>query len=601
MLRAAVPHDLRRELGLPDACFADSGQGERVQGAGWKQSMGSLGDMEHAFPQVRFPVSSFQRVPEEPCFLTGMTDGDRGMLKGTVNGMGDGKALDNRNGVDTTNHACSFHKGKNIESMFTEILQKAKLLREGNAAKWDRTWGLGSIMSQPPRNVYQKAFGDMHDLVMQHDSLPVALGLWELCRHKGTLMGIVVADLDRIDKHHHPVKGQQGHHGRSSQRREVAVDHVVGAYSLGEMMNGEWYEVDKGTNSSANNIEARVNAALKRALGHAMQLDDLLPALSEAFTDVGLKCCGELQYSFFPDFFGQCTGTTHRKKSGRYHHAKTGRDFRIYFLNGKDAAVAHRACLRSGEPTPRYHHVSGEGTGAVYVVASDRTFVVAKKMVERHAAKQTGVRPAGVLSFDKAVSTLREGWESYMKNPQEYADKLRADARLWTVETAREHLQDDHAFTKTGKHGTWGSRGPTEAQVHVIVEADVVFNAQAFYRIVPRQHYSHTDSKPYLQEQWRDYCAEDPWCTDVGFFECQHCSQYSKTGYCEHVAAVTMIEEILPGVPRCLMLKGVGTTGRNDRGATKCDRYNEPIPADSPDRLRWSAQKMNRKHRGTHQ
>ena len=557
--------------------------------------------MEHAFPQVKYPVSSFQRVPEEPCFLTGMTDGDRAMFPGTAKGMGDGKALDNRNGVGTTNDACSFHKGKNIEGMFTDIIQKAKLLREGDAAKWDRTWGLGSIMSQPPRNVYQKAFGDMHDLVMQHDSLPVALGLWELCRQKGTLMGIVVDQLDHLDLHHHPVNGRQGHHGRSMQRREVAVDHVVGAYSLGDMMNGEWYEVDKGTNSSANNIEARVNAALKRALGHAMRLDDLLPALSDAFTDVGLKCCGELQYSFFPDFFGQCPGTTHRKKSGRFNHAKTGRDFRNYFKNGEEAAVEHRGYLRRGEPTPRFHHVSGKGTAAVYVVASDRTMVVAKKMVDRHAAKQTGKKHARVLSFHEAVSTLRDGWEAYMKNPQGYAAKLAADARLWTVDTAREHLQDDHAFTPTGRHGTWGSLGPTDAQVHVIVEADIVYNAQAFYRVVPRQHLSQSDSKPYLQEQWRDYSSDDPWCTDVGFFECQHCSQYSKTGYCEHVAAVTMIEEILPGVPRCMQLKGVGTTGRNDKGATKCNRYHQEVAPDSPEKMRWSAQALNRKHKNTRQ
>ena len=261
MQQASIPHNIKRELGLTALCFADSGRGQEMKPAGWEQPMGPLGDMVHAFPSVRYEVSSFQRIPAEPCYLTGMTDGDRAMMQGTANGMGNGKALDNRNGVPTTNDACSFHKGKNIETMFTDIISKAKLLREGDAVKWDRMWGLGSIMSQQPRNVFQKHFGDLLDVVMQHDSKPVALGMWALCRQKGSLMGILVTQFDHLDTHHHPVTGCKGHHGRSSQRREVAADHVVGAHSLGDLMNGEYYEVDKGTPSSANNLEARINAA----------------------------------------------------------------------------------------------------------------------------------------------------------------------------------------------------------------------------------------------------------------------------------------------------------------------------------------------------
>jgi len=174
------------------------------QAEGWKEPLGTLGDMVHAFPKVTHAVSTFQRNLEEPSYLTAMTDGDRGMLNGMAKGLGGGHALDNRNGVATSNDACSFHKGKNIEGMFTDIISKAKQLRSADAARWDRTWGLGSIMSQAPRNVYQKEFGDLHDVVMQHDSLPVALGVWTLCRQKGKHMGILVGDLDRLDVHHHP-------------------------------------------------------------------------------------------------------------------------------------------------------------------------------------------------------------------------------------------------------------------------------------------------------------------------------------------------------------------------------------------------------------
>ena len=571
------------------------------QAEGWKEPLGTLGDMVHAFPKVTYEVSSFQRNLEEPCYLTAMTDGDQGMLQGTARALGGGHALDNRNGVATTNDACSFHKGKNIEGMFTDIISKAKQLRSADEARWDRIWGLGSMMSQAPRNVYQKEYGDLFDVVMQHDSLPVALGVWSLCRQKGKLMGILVGDLDHLDVHHHPVHGRQGHHGRSSQRREVAADHVVGAYSLGEMMNGEWYEVDKGTNSSANNLEARVNAALKRALGHAMNIDDLLPALSEGFTDVSMKCCGELQYSFFPDFFGQCPGTSHRKKSGRCGHAKTGREFRKYFQDAHAAALAHMNNLDRGLPTPVYHKVRGKGTEAVYVVASERTMAVARAMVARKSENMVGQRQVETNTLEDAVTTLRQSWEVYMQDPKVYAEKLAAEARTWHVKQAREHLLNNDAFGPTGRHGKWAPKGPTEAQVHVIVEADILYNAQAFYRVVPRPHLTHAEAQPYLQEQWRDYCASDPWCTDLGFFECQHCSQFSKTGYCEHVAAITLIEEILPGLPRCMQLKGVGLTGRDRTGGTKSDRYNEDVPQESPDKMRWSAQNKNRQWHKTHQ
>ena len=596
MLRSAVSHNIRLELGLPDVCFADSGQGRELEEAGWTKAVGSLGDMVHAFPRVKFDVSSFQRIPEEPCFLTGMTDGDRPMFQGVVNGLGDGLAQDNRNGIPTTNNACSFHKGKNIEGMFTDILTRAKMLRSLNEAEWDRTWGLGSILSNAPRNIYQQEFGGLFDVVMQHDSLPVTLGVWELYREKGTHMGLAMSALDHLDLHHHPVNGRQGHHGRSSQRREVALGHVVGEYSLGGFSNGEWYEVDKGTTSSANSLEARINAALKRLLGHAMRLDDLLPALSEGFSEVCLKCCGELQYSCFPDFLGQCPGTTHKKKSGRAGSTKTGRDFRTYFHSAEADALDHRERLSRGEPTPTYHLVSGSGRNSVYVVASERTIKVAKAMVDRNAAKPLNRRLRGMATVDAAVATLRCSWESYMKNPQVYADKLAAEARTWRVGQARDHLLDDQAFGPSSRYGAWGPLGPTPAQVHVIVEADVLYNAQAFYRIVPRAHYTAEEAKPYLQEQWRDYSANDPWCTDLGFFECQHCSQFSKTGYCQHVAAVTMIENILPGVPRCMLRKGVGsnTWNAHAKGPTRSNKYNTEVTVDSPERMRWSAQQRNR-------
>jgi hypothetical protein len=135
-----------------------------------------------------------------------------------------------------------------------------------------------------------------------------------------------------------------------------------------------------------------------------------------------------------------------------------------------------------------YHNVRGKGKAAACVVASERTMAVARAMVARKAANMDGQRQVETNTLEAAVTTLRQSWEVYMQDPKVYAEKLAAEARTWHVKQAREHLLDNDAFGPSGRHGKWASQGPTEAQVHVIVEADILYNAQAFYRVVPRPH-----------------------------------------------------------------------------------------------------------------
>ena len=264
------------------------------------------------------------------------------------------------------------------------------------------------------------------------------------------------------------------------------------------------------------------------------------------------------------------------------------------FRSAWDAATDHRRLVAAGEPTPVYHRVGNKtGKDAEYIVATQKTMDVGHTMVARHAAKAVpGARP---LTIEKAVDLLRSSWEAYIVDPVKYATDLATDAKTWSADQARDHVQDDKLFRRKSRHGVWKDQAPTTAQVAVVVEADILFNSHAFHRLVPRAHLTHKESQPFLQEEWRYYTRLDKWNTDIGFFTCLHCNQYSKTRYCTHVAAVTMIEAILPGIPGCMQTKGVGNTGNNDQSPGQKTKYGVDKPTDSPVKMRNSSQARNRK------
>ena len=112
------------------------------------------------------------------------------------------------------------------------------------------------------------------------------------------------------------------------------------------------------------------------------------------------------------------------------------------------------------------------------------------------------------------------------------------------------------------------------------------FNNQAFRRIIPRAFLSRAASDTHVREPWRKQLLTDPWRTDLGFFECLHCNQYSKTKYCVHVAAVTMIEEVLAGVPGCMDPNGVGTRGNHHYRTPQglADKHVAKVAMSSPEK-----------------
>jgi hypothetical protein len=351
--------------------------------------------------------------------------------------------------------------------------------------------------------------------------------------------------------------------------------------------------------SSANNLEARINKSLKKLLKSSMRMEDFFPEVTSAFSDLTTQCAQHLQYPILPDFFGLCASTAHCGKAGRVGNEATGRNFSAMFRSAMAAATNHRRLVAAGEPTPVHHRVGNkEEKDAEYIVATQKTMDVGLTMVARHAAKAvTGTQP---LTIEKAVDLLRSSWGAYIVDPVKHATDLASDAKTWSADQARDHVQDDKLFRRGSRHGVWKDQAPTIAQVAVVVEADTLFNAHAFHRVVPRPHLTHEESKPFLQEEWRYYTRLDKWNTDIGFFTCLHCNQCSKTRYCTHVAAVTMIEAILPGIPGTMDKKGVGNTGNNDQSPGLKSKHAKDLELGSPVKMRNSSQAKCRNKRKHH-
>ena len=605
LARASPPYDIRRELGLPllQCCDDEEDKGMVCQEAMWEEEFPGVGMMCHAVPQVKFKAPSFKRDLEDRNYLTGVTDGDQSMWTGTLAGMGDGLALQNRSGVLQANDACSFHKGKSIKLIFLRILKDAKLLRSQDETKWDREHGMGYLFNTGKGDtrtaidrVFQAECGDLLDGCMQHDCLPVVQCLWDHLRAKSALMGVSKAEFDRLSKNHHPVTGNKGHHGRATQTHELALYANAVRSVIETEVNGVRYGQEKGKVSSANNLEGRINKSLKKLLKSSMRMEDFFPVVVAAFSGLTAQYAQKLQFSILPDFFGLCASTTHGALSGRVGNEATGRNFSAMFKSAMAIAADHRRKVDAGEPTPVYHRVGNKlGKEAEYIVATEKTMDVAAQMVARHAAKaDSGNVP---LTVHKAVDLLRSSWVSYIKNPAKYATELAADALTWSADQAIDHVQDDKLFVRGSRHGVWKDQHPTAAQVTLVVEADILFNAHAFHRIVPRAHLTHEESAPFLQEEWRYYTRHDRWNTDIGFFTCLHCNQYSKTRYCVHVAAVTLIEAILPGVPGCMQKGGVGNTGNNEHSPVQKTKYGKSVVTESPVKMRNSSQEKNRNRR----
>jgi hypothetical protein len=587
LLNAARPFDVKLELNVPEICYEPS-KGVVLLGCNWQESFGTLGSVTHAFPQVQHPDVSFKRDPLQRGYFKGVADGDLVMFTGVADGMGGGAARDNRGTAKVSSDACSFHKGKRIGAMFITFLRETQLLRKKKGVKeWDALHPLGYLLNGSPGSVYQREFGDFLDDVMQHDALPVTQGCWHYVHEKCRAMGVSEEDLRHLDLHHHPATGMQGHHGRSSQTYEMAAGASEQPHPLESVVNGQRHMAEKGVVSSANNLESRINKRFKKAAGSAHPMVTLVPILIEEASVVCSECAAEHQYSTLPDFLGQCDSTSSDgPTAGRWGKDPTGRNFRAMFKEAMNIAYAWRDPKDTTDVKVQYYRAPGpKGATATYIIASKETMRVAHLMVRRNAAKAERERSRSVNTLHKAVQVLRDSWLEYMDNPREYVSTLEHEIQAWSLAQARDHMQDDKAFCKGSRHGAWKGKA-TAGQTQAMLDKEMRFNNQAFRRIIPRAFLSRAASDTHVREPWRKQLLTDPWRTDLGFFECLHCNQYSKTKYCVHVAAVTMIEEVLAGVPGCMDPNGVGTRGNHHYRTPQglADKYGAKVAMSSPEK-----------------
>lgn len=511
--------------------------------------------------------------------------------------MGNGTATANRGGVPSGPLGCGYHTDKSVMQMVGEVVRHAKARRLEHGPKlWDRKHpggsllGTGKVIKGGPYENY----GSLFDEVLQHDVTAVQLQCFDLMLVKGSFMGVAVAPKGtaHLTKWHHPETGRCGPYGRCRHIYEVCGTEVLAAHPLHTIVNGQVCGQNKGTVSSTGALEARVNERLAQALGVSQKIGDVLSDIANCMRAVTCECMHEHGFSTLPDWLGlqETTRTYKNKEVGRAGKKKTGRDFRRYFDNAIDLAQQHARARRiSGGPL--VFHKVGNNTGlqAEYIVASRRAMVAADDMVFHFNRTRTS-QPE--MTDTMALDILRRSWQQFIANPSGYVKELESLAFDWSEADAVSHYSGKQPF----KVGSWTA---SPWQIHQAVEADVLFNCTAFHHVRPRAYLERTEAWAQMTEPWRHLAYDDPWDTDLGFYECLHCNQYSKTKYCTHVAAVTLIEKILPGLPRHFQTEGLDSHVDGHRIIVRKDRRGKDQPVSASDsrnsRQRFSSQSPRRK------
>ena len=525
--------DLNKALCLTEECFKDdlpSSVGEAL----WTETFDGLGDACHAFPRTEFEVASFERITEERQHLVVTTDGDHAMWKGVREALAGGKTDRMWNcGKKGERHvdACSFHKWQTLENMIDDDIRQAVRDRQQDPVKWDRRHKGGKALATTAKPCFQNNFGDMIDIPMQHDVHAIGNVAWDLVVKEAVLMGMAKGAA-RWTKQHHPSDGLKGSFGRCNNTYECPEDKEGShLHPLARCVDGVWLLINKGSSSSANSTESRFNKPLKTGAGKPLHFGPMNDNISAVCANLTRQCSGGLNYSVVPDFFGRCQSLRQVRKHGRLGRGTTSRGYRQMFEKGINHA--------GGQIIADQYFKVGTGSKhkAEYIVASDQTIKLIADILEFKKSTDTVADTAYYLRL------LRNGWEFFIKDPAGYIAKLRADAKEWNSDQAAAHFQE-YKFP----YGKWSA---TEWQIHQIVKNDVLYLSSAFHRVRPHTPLDQVNATRVMTEVWRRLKpTEDPWDTDIRFFECLHCNQYSKCGYCVHVATVTMLEEILPGIPR---------------------------------------------------
>ena len=565
-LKAAQRLDLSVRFGLTPDCFDESAS-VQLDNPLWTEEFDTLGTAHHAFPRIKFTIPSFSRTLDDRHYLFATTDGDLQMWRHLCEGLGDGDVMRQRGGDEKDIDGCSYHKLASLKKMVNLSMRILKTLRSADPDKWDRQHSAGHLL-ETQCDMFHRFFGDYIDDVMQHDAYEVGLVMWELVLELATLIG---GDSAKWNKYYHPETGENGTWGRMMRTYEAATGVQVTDHPLARIVSGTVRIPMKGTVPSANGLEGNINNKTASDLECSTAFKHLMTKLRGTWNNMSRDCIGQAGFSVLPDYFGKNKGTTHTRKAGRGKKAKTSRNMPKVFRDGVD--MAHQ-----GQDYPgRFHKVgTGDGTEAEYIVASDLCIKTVHRM---YAHDNPCCKEGPSLKWvQDTIKLLRDDWINFMKNPKANVEALRAYALKMNLTEARRHMLDPK-WPRDGKRFRH-----TPYQVHAIVAAGAQFNCGAFHRVLPRKHLSQEQARPHLQEGFRHFSLKDPWDTDVGVMQCLHCDQYSKTGYCSHVAAVTVLEGIIHDLPRRFACHSVedGANVRSYRIPTATTRYKVPKVLSSP-------------------
>ena len=155
--------------------------------------------------------------------------------------------------------------------------------------------------------------------------------------------------------------------------------------------------------------------------------------------------------------------------------------------------------------------------------------------------------------------------------------KPREEARKWDLGQVKRHF-----LTDTIPGGKWTA---SKWQLTQIVKNDVLYLSEAFHFVQPRECLDTKNSRRVMGETWRRILKDetlDLWDVDIRFFECLQCNQFSKSQFCRHIAAVLVLENIIPDVPRSF--KSVGIVNHQYRAGdqTRTCRHGKSSLAGSP-------------------
>ena len=554
--------DLKVSMNLPEECFATEDPPE-VGEAGWSEQFTSLGEARHAFPKTTYRNASFSRDPKGRQHLTCMSDGDHSMWKHLSEGLGNG------NTAAWHIDACSFHLWQNLESMVNRDIKAAQTRRKENLDWWDATYSGGQFLDEDQyKPSFQSIFGDWMDVSMQHDVVGIADLAWNLALDEASLMGMEDCT-ERWNTHHKPSGGRQGVWGRSTHTYDTGSACQTPTHPLATVVSGGVVLMqNKGTVSSSASLESRINKGIKKGCGASLQMGALCTSIDLVMKDLSRESAN-LGFSLLPDFYGKCKSLSSSRSVGRPNRTTTRKDFRHIFKMG---------IREANRPAFEGHYQKTNATAgllAEYIVASDTTItLITNTLLYRGSVDRVG-------DTKRLLRTLRNCWVEFMNDPVQYTKKLRRHAKYWKVDRVK-----DHFIGELPKgFGKWNK---TRWQLAQIVKNDVLYLSEAFTKVIPRDHLNLNDSRRVLGEPWRRILARehklyDCWDTDIRYFECLHCNQYSKSQFCKHVTAVMLLEKILPGLPRSFDKGGiVEENNQHNEGHIVKDRWGVPGYVGSP-------------------